>query len=130
MNSRPGVTATTDMAVLLSELEALRAGGLASSGVGPYDVPFRYGSASILDFGFLTTIDDIRGNSSDFTICSQSLTNFYAIFNPQSARSFPKNILVTCRPRGSYSTTRMIRGIYWQDSCLVSAISSCRPSQS
>ena len=52
MNSRPGVTATTDMAVLLSELEALPAGSLKSSGGGPCDVPFSYGSASILDFGF------------------------------------------------------------------------------
>jgi len=42
MNSRLGVTATTDMAVLLSELYALRAGSLASSGVGPCDVPLRY----------------------------------------------------------------------------------------
>jgi hypothetical protein len=55
MNSCLGVTATTDMAVFLSELEALRAGSLASSDVGPCDVPFRCGSASISDFGFLTT---------------------------------------------------------------------------
>ncbi|MEE8316627.1 MAG: hypothetical protein V3R70_08775 [Syntrophobacteria bacterium] len=32
------------MAVLLSELKALRAGSLASSGVGPCDVPLRYAS--------------------------------------------------------------------------------------
>ena len=47
MNSRLGVTATADLAVLLSELEALRAGSLASSGVGPCDVPFRYTSGPI-----------------------------------------------------------------------------------
>jgi len=49
MNSRPGVTVTTDMAVLLGVLgcsfDRLRTGG-------PCDVPFRYASAPILDFGF------------------------------------------------------------------------------
>ena len=39
-------------------------------------------------------IDDIERNSSDFTICSQSLTNFYANFqspfrNPHSAIVYP-----------------------------------------
>jgi len=38
MNSRLGVTATTDIAVL--------------AGVGPCDVIFKCASASILDFGF------------------------------------------------------------------------------
>ena len=47
MNSRLGVTATVDLAVLLSELYALRAGSLASSAVGPCDVPFRYASGPI-----------------------------------------------------------------------------------
>ena len=35
------------MGILLSELEALRAGSRASSGVGPCDVPFRYASGPI-----------------------------------------------------------------------------------
>ena len=33
------------------------------------------------------------------------------------------------RSRESYSTARIILGIYWQDSCLVCTISSCRPSR-
>jgi hypothetical protein len=57
------LAATLNMDFLLSELEALRAGSLASSGVGSCDVPFRYASASILDFGFRISdfwlIDDI-----------------------------------------------------------------------
>jgi hypothetical protein len=47
------LAATEDMAVLLSELYALRAGSRASSGVALCDVPFRYASTSILDFGSL-----------------------------------------------------------------------------
>jgi hypothetical protein len=44
----------------------------------------------ISDLGFLATRDDIERNSSDFTMCFQSLKNFYASFqstfrNPHSA---------------------------------------------
>ena len=48
----------------------------------------------ISDLGsrILTTIDDIERNSSDFTICSQSLTNFYANF--QSALRNPHSSIV------------------------------------
>jgi len=41
------LAATLDMGALLSELEALRAGSQASSGVGSCDVPFRYASEPI-----------------------------------------------------------------------------------
>jgi hypothetical protein len=48
----------------------------------------------ISDLGFLATIDNITPNSSDFTICSQSLTNIFASFqsafrNPPSAIVYP-----------------------------------------
>jgi len=46
----------------------------------PCDVPFRYASASILDFGFLNTNVDIKLNSSDFAIGSRVLTSFSANF--------------------------------------------------
>ena len=42
----------------------------------------------------------------------------------------PKILLLHDRPRGSYSTTLMIRPIYWQSPCLASTTSSRRPSQS
>jgi hypothetical protein len=50
-----------------------------------FDLGFR-----ISDLGFLTTIDDIELNSSDFAICSLALTSFSANFqsafrNPHSA---------------------------------------------
>jgi hypothetical protein len=63
-----------------------------SSGVGPCDVPLRYASASISDFGsrIFDYIDDIELNSSDFAICSlvpaKLSADFHsAIRNPHSA---------------------------------------------
>ena len=59
MNSRLGVTATVDMGVL--GCHTLRR-----------TIQVRLG----LDFGFLTTIDDIELHSSDFASCSLVLMNF------------------------------------------------------
>ena len=74
MNSRPGVTATTDMAVLPGVLgcQPLRRTVQVSLG---FDLGFR-----ISDLGFLTTIDDNELNSSGFAICSLVLTKFSANF--------------------------------------------------
>ena len=71
ISSRPGVTATTDMAVLPGVLgyRTLRRTVQVRLGL---DLGFR-----ILDFGFLTAIDDIELNSSDFAI--------FTIRNPESA---------------------------------------------
>ena len=99
MNSRLGVTPPANLGFLLSELSALRAGSQASSCVHStsrgqaHPATYRPGTPRlrfwISDLGFLATIEDIERNSSDFTIYSQSLTNFYANFqfafrNPHS----------------------------------------------
>jgi len=52
-----------------------------------FDLGFR-----ISDLGFLTTIDDIELNSSDFAICSLLLTSFSA--NSQSAFRNPHSTIV------------------------------------
>jgi hypothetical protein len=106
------LAATLDMPFLLSELEALRAGSWASSGVPSagelvlsvakedkltlrgtvrvrfgFDLGFR-----VFDLEFLTAIDDIELNSADFAICSLILTSFSANFQaafPQSSTRWP-----------------------------------------
>jgi len=82
MNSRPGVTATLDMAVLLSEPEAW---------CPRLSVPATYRSGTprlrswISDLGFLTTIYDIELNSSVWAFVLWFSGAFQQIFNPQSA---------------------------------------------
>ena len=87
-----------------------RAGSRASSGVpsassprlrrgtgrtsSPCHRPLRYGSASILDFGCLLTIDDIALDILDFAVGSLVLESFSASFqsafpNPHSAIGDP-----------------------------------------
>jgi hypothetical protein len=85
------IAATAHLAVLLAELEALRAGNRTSSGLSslssgqvhwPCDALFKSGSDRILDFGllstFLITADDMEFNSSDFAM---------SIWFPQAVRS-------------------------------------------
>jgi|GEM_PF-3333672 len=84
MKLRPGVTATTDMVVLPGVLGCRPLRRTVQVRLG-FDLGFR-----ILDLGFLTTIDDIEFNSSDFAICSLVLKSFSANFqsairNPHSA---------------------------------------------
>jgi len=100
-------TATTDMAVLLSELWALRAGSRESSGVGPLrcTVQVRLGlefGFGISDIGFLTTIDEVELNSADFAICFLLL------------KSFSANFYLHCKIRIPQSSTRLpahLRGL-------------------
>jgi hypothetical protein len=62
---------------------------LASSGVGPCDVPFRYASASILDFGsrILSTVNDIEltVQISRLFFDSHELFSRFSFRNPRSA---------------------------------------------
>ena len=92
MNSRPGVTAKADMAVIAGVLGC--SFGYAQDKLTlRRTVQFRLGfdlGFGISDLGFFNTIDDIELNSSDIAICSLVLTNFSASFqsavrNPHSA---------------------------------------------
>jgi hypothetical protein len=64
------LAATTDMAVLPAVLRSWLLRRTVQVRLG-FDFGFW-----ISDLGFLATIDNIELNSSDFTICTQSLTNF------------------------------------------------------
>ncbi|MEJ2232381.1 MAG: hypothetical protein P8X67_00515 [Syntrophobacterales bacterium] len=63
MNSRLGVTATTDMAVLPGVLGCRTLRRTVQVRLG-FDCRF-----GISDLGFFTAIYDLELNSSDFTIC-------------------------------------------------------------
>ena len=80
------LAATTDMAVLPGVLGCRPLRRTVQVRLG-FDLGFR-----ILDLGFLTTIDDIELNSSDFAICSLVLTSFSANF--QSAFPNPHSPIV------------------------------------
>ena len=65
---------------------------LASSGVGPCDVPFRYASASIVDLGFRISdflqqfmIQNLIVQISPFVFSSPELFCKFSIRNPNSA---------------------------------------------
>ena len=78
------LAATTDMAVLPGVLGCRPLRRTVQVRLG-FDLGFR-----ISDLRFLTTIDDIELNSSDFAICSLVFTSFSANFqsairNPHSA---------------------------------------------
>jgi hypothetical protein len=69
---------------------------LTSSGVGPCDVPFRYVSASILDFGFRISDFWLQEMISNGTVqispCAFSLSKtFTQVFNPRSAIRIPQS---------------------------------------
>ncbi|MGW8221832.1 MAG: hypothetical protein ACWGP1_06765, partial [Syntrophobacteria bacterium] len=64
------LAAITDMAVLLFELKAPRAGSLASSGVGSCDVLFRYGNQSRGNAGRLP------GGTPIFVVSRQQSTKY------------------------------------------------------
>ena len=83
MNSRLGVTATADMAVLPGVLGCRSLRRTVQVRLG-FDLGF-----GISDLGFLITIDDIELNSSDFAICSPVLRSFSANF--QSAIRIPRS---------------------------------------